>query len=93
MARILSCVAAIVTLIALVTVRPNFVPAPGGRTATPKSNVMGNPRVQFSAWNEKKTTEVQSKAVDGQDDRAGPIKGPMMDVFLFKRHWQQRLGY
>ena len=73
MARILSCVAAIVTLIALVTVRPNFVPGPGGRTATPKSNVMGNPRVQFSAWNEKETTEVQRKA---------PIKGPMMDVYF-----------
>lgn len=70
MARILSCAAAIVSLIALVTLRPNFVPAPGGRTATaPKSNVMGNPRGQFSAWNEKETTEVQSKAGwTGQDD-------------------------
>lgn len=70
MARILSCAAAIVALIALVTLRPNFVPAPGGRTATaPKSNVMGNPRGQFSAWNEKGTTEVQSKAGwTGQDD-------------------------
>lgn len=63
MARILSCAAAIVSLIALVTLRPNFVPAPGGRTATaPKSNVMGKFRGQFSAWNEKGTTEVQSKA-------------------------------
>lgn len=91
MARILSCAAAIVSFIALVTLRPNFVPAPGGRTATaPKSNVMGNPKAQFSAWNEKGTTEVQSKA-DGQDRTGqddlwdyGPTKGGhMMDIWTW----------